>query len=199
MHGKLFVLDSGAGFLGVSADIKRIFQDKVFVTALNMAYPLAKREQLIRAIEKHNKNANPAQKKAFFGPVLKNLEEMAERAKTIDEIRVGTTESFKPKIKYNIILDSFGPAYYSPHKTRLLEKYLTILEPGGSLIVVATLNRKIQGLKADEGLNADKLSAIAGKKSELAKKTGYYFKVTRHISGPRRTSEFVELKKVPVK
>ena len=38
-EGKLYLLDSGAGFLGVSADTKMIFGNKVFVTAVNVASP----------------------------------------------------------------------------------------------------------------------------------------------------------------
>jgi hypothetical protein len=38
-RGKLNVLDSGAGFLGISAGLKAIFGNRVFVTAVNLMMP----------------------------------------------------------------------------------------------------------------------------------------------------------------
>jgi len=186
---KLNILDSGAGFLGVSADLKTVFGNSVFVTALNvvyLGYPKQVQRRISRQITREKNKGGEFSDLVIEGlqDHRKNLKASAKRALQIDENRVSPIETFSTKRRYDVIMDWIGPLTYSvtPGTTsRVMERYFTLLKPNG--ILLQAHDYKLDPLIVRE----------FGPKSTIAKRTGYYFV-------KRKLSERVwGIKKVPLK
>ena len=180
--GKLNVLNSGAGFMVLDADLKKAFGDKVFVTSLNVLRP-----QLTKKLEQKLLAEIEAEKtpkiKLLMQANFKKMQESKENIKLVDEFKVSPIETFSSRKQYGAILDLAGPLFYSPNTERVLEKYLFLLEPKASLFTDTPLTEAQRRL--------------FGPKGRIAQEKGYYFRATK-ISRIKTSppSEIWELKKI---
>lgn len=192
--GMFSALDSGSGYCNLSADIKRTFGDRVFVTALNLRRPeipkkvIDQYQQRIKEAEASLLEKGPDKLSSYLKnrlvQHLNNLKKLVEDAKLIDEHRVAPIENFSPKRQYNVIIDLWGPVEYSHFRRRVLEKYFTLLKPNGVLLIGATHTAT---------WNTSVVEGPFNQKGAIARKTGYYFKKRRLLD------DIIELKKVSVK
>jgi SAM-dependent methyltransferase len=162
---KLNVLDSGAGFLGVSADLKtQDFGQRIFLTALNpMEIKISQEMQskIRRALVRMRTKPG---KENVLKQNLIDLLEANKRLKLMDEYKTSILENFLTRKRYDIILDIFGPINFSPHSQKVVGKYFELLKPDGSLFMIAN-TLKIYDIKRIVENNF-------GPESQAAKQTG---------------------------
>jgi len=157
--GKLNILDSGAGFHFFSADLKKSFGNRVFVTALNPVHyklPKSDRGRLDAQLKMLKTSSVPADAKKAreLEAHLELLETAEKNAVLVDENRVGMIETFRAKRKYGLVFDFYGPIFHSRFKPRVLEAYLRILEPNGILVTTVRPNENILALFGPKGGHA---------------------------------------------
>lgn len=157
---KLYFLDSGAGFLGISAGVKAAMGNDVHVTAIN-PFPFREGTTSRGLIKKMRKNRIPLPHEFEIGSKTAAFAEAGSRRAEIDEYHVTMAENFSTKKRYDVVLDSMGPALYSLHRGKILERYFTLLRPRGVMIITSNT------AKAE-------IREKFGRDSEFAKKKGYY-------------------------
>jgi len=124
------ILDSGAGYLKMSADLKKRFGNKISVSALTIANPNMS-DKTIEAARERMLRQGIEEKKA-----RKQVEEMraaSKNARVVDEILIQRAERLKSENKFHLIIDIYGPVLHG-QTNRVLENYLKALVPGGKLI-----------------------------------------------------------------
>ncbi|MEW6294715.1 MAG: hypothetical protein AB1467_00265 [Candidatus Diapherotrites archaeon] len=185
--GRLFVLDSGAGYLGVSSDLKKYFGSKVFVTALNPISPvLLQPKKRAMNLIKNSGEIPFRRKKELIEAQYNELKEVERRSKEINEYKVGVIENFSSKKYYDIIVDFMGPLRYSDFTKRVLYKYFTLLKPEGAVFTKVF---------AEDVLKIKKIiSDYYGRGGNIPKKARCYFRI-RRIPG----TGIHEIKKIPLK
>jgi len=143
---KLYVLDSGAGNMFIGADLKKAFGNRIFVTSLNVLYPkMAKKTR--EKLEARIKAAKGSPARLIFENEsakimegkLADMLKAEENIKIVDECRVKPIETFSSKRKYGLIFDFYSPLQYSLYPERVLERYLSLLEPNGSVFTDVNL------------------------------------------------------------
>jgi hypothetical protein len=190
-RGKLNLLDSGAGFLGISADLKRLFGDRVFVTAVNLMMPKLPFSNAgkVKQMLMHSDPLSP-----YYGPapepdIIKRYDELAAAHKNtflVDKVRVKPIENFSTRRRYDIIIDiyaSLTKAEPMERQAKILEKYFYLLRPYGSVFCSP----------AGYGEHAE---IYFGKGTEFAKKNGYYFSVS--VASEHGYDSVIEIKKLPL-
>jgi len=122
---KISVLDSGAGNLFFSKQLKEAFGKKVDLTALGLSSA-----EVVPLNRVHNRAKRP-------------LREFAENAKAIDQYVVSFFENFVPRKRYDLIFDIHGPLEKSPFKERIYEQYFNLLKVNGRVLVSGYYRTKI--------------------------------------------------------
>ncbi|MFA5931645.1 MAG: hypothetical protein WC821_05035 [archaeon] len=153
---KLRILDSGAGYFMLSTELKNVFGNSVFVTAVNLGR--LKYDKIIAQLRETAKSMESPEVKAEHEAKAREFEKMREDLKKIDEIKVKPFENFSSSKKYGVIIDLFGPHTYSNHTTRVEHQYFSLLEEGGCIVTLST---------------TFDLKRYA-KHSKVAEKTGFY-------------------------
>jgi len=180
------VLDSGAGFLGISNDIKQTFGNRVFVTALNVTFPVPTKK-IEQELSKELENLRLVRKFGFNREYLKlqrhlaDLRAVKQRTKSVKDIRVGAIENFSNKRKYDVIIDASGGLKYTGFPSRVMEVYFKSLNPNGVIVVSGSIPIAQKTVEREFGPN-----------SSRARETGYYFRVRK------LAKKVIEIKKVPV-
>ena len=183
---KINVLDSGAGFLGVSADLKlQDFGKRISLTALNPMGIKISSEMEGRIRRALARMRSKPERGNALKQHLTNLLEANRRLKLIDEYKTSHLEDFSTRKRYDLILDVFGPINFSPHTPKLVGKYFELLKPNGSLFMIAN-TVKTYNVRSIIEKNF-------GPESQAAKKAGYYLTMQPH--GPA----MYEIKKVALK
>ena len=126
----LRILDSGSGFLGISADLKKRFGKRVDVTSLNVIHPYTTRQ--IRSDSYSKVMQTRTRFDAQLGQAARK--KTSRRAGHIDRIKVSSAERFVEGTKYDIILDIYSALHYSSFKGIVLENYAKLLKPNGILL-----------------------------------------------------------------
>lgn len=153
---KLRILDSGAGYFMLSTELKNVFGNSVFVTAVNLGR--LKYDKIITQLRETAKTMETPEVKAEHEARAREFEKMREELKKVDEIKIKPFEDFSSPHKYGVIMDLFGPHTYSNHTARIEHQYFSLLEEGGCIVTLST--------------NFD-LKRYS-KYSKIAEKTGYY-------------------------
>lgn len=164
-RGPLTLLDSGAGLMGVTADLKRLFGKRIFITALGLWSPKVSKtpkRELKKLSEKYKDRRNDL--KRAIRKIKDRFSTLRQNAVFADETRVGMAETFVPDRKYDVILDWNGPVTHSIFKERVIQNYLAMLKPNG-VILAAYLDLSIfQGF---------------GEVSQFAKEHGFFLEATK--------------------
>jgi len=177
-----FILDPGAGFIRLSADLKKTFGNRVFVTTVNLRRPNIPKEVEEILVERINRSKRLWKTKyeRHAKQFLKELRAAVERAEKVDELRISSIEKLKTDRKYDIIFDIYGALTYAFREKDVLEKYLSILQTGG--VVVTPQDKALA-----------KVLETFGRDSEIAKRTGYYFEtIPLSRKGDRETIGLVK-------
>ncbi len=150
--GPLRILDSGAGLLNVSADIKVKFKNSVHVTGLTLRHPNTslKSETIALNITKELTPENGLKRltsaiasrikgtkltRAQLVEYHKKLIQKGRRnSKIVDKVKVGLIENQTGKEVYDVILDLHGPLTHTINQSEVMERYKTLLNRGGILI-----------------------------------------------------------------
>ena len=184
-RGRLAVLDSGAGFFGVSGDLKRKFGKRVFVTGLTMVSPVLPKRSRVGMIALLKK-LNPGYRhERLIEGLYGGLKKAEENSSLVDDVRVGVIENFSTRRRYGVILDVHGPLRHSRFQQRVIERYFNLLKPNGRVVMNVDFG-------VAEGAEMI-VQVMFGEKSKIAQRTGYYFRM-RQIPG----SPIYELEKVPL-
>lgn len=119
----LSVLDAGAGFYGISSDIKREFGSRVHVTAVNLTKiqlprdPAKLRQLILRSSQRRHELISQimgqtseyvAPKDRYIEYQIERLKEAEENSKLVDEIRVTPIENFHSEKRFDVIVDLAG-------------------------------------------------------------------------------------------
>ena len=162
--GRLRILDAGAGYLFLSADIKKVFKRRVHVTGLSLASTVVseKVEKEIRtSLSKiYSSGVREGPEVEFLRERLGYLMQVKKNSKSVNSYRVSFFENYSPKEKYGLILDIYGPATYSKFPKRVVEQYANLLETNGRVYTTGDFGNIIE--------------AEFGRKSVYAKQTGTY-------------------------
>jgi hypothetical protein len=140
-------LDAGAGLMGVSADLKKIFGDKIDVTAITLRHPnLSKKSEAI-SLDKAIATApaefgvNPTYRRQYlergreiFDRLKPAIEQGRKNAKIVDHAKVGLIENMSSKNKFDVILDYVGALRHGVNRGRILDRYCKMLPKGGTLV-----------------------------------------------------------------
>jgi len=143
---KTRILHAGAGHLALDESIKQTFGKKVWITSLNIIHPkpiqrpgLIKQKRLTDIYQKHaSRKINILTAESLIEQTKaaeRIRQETMGRAKAVDEIRVSSGERFKTKKRFGLILDIFGPLYYSKYPEEVMQSYVEALEENGEIIV----------------------------------------------------------------
>jgi len=174
-RGQADILNSGAGFFELDADIKKTFGNKAFLTSVNVVNGKLPESDvaLTKLMEKSYRwtmtNHPPRISLAPDYAAHRNQLRQAEKnAKMPDEIKVTRIENFHPTRKYDVIIDLFGGLYYSINPRKVMELYGRALKPYGVCIVpnFGAHHSSIRRLNT-----ADITSAVG----LFAKSHGFYF------------------------
>ncbi|MEK6959307.1 MAG: class I SAM-dependent methyltransferase [archaeon] len=126
----LAILDSGAGLLSLSAQLKKKFGKRIFLTSLTLRGPGIPKK-IFAEMEKRKNTAGHFEE----AKELKAHKAFPKAAKQVDELRISTLEDLQTTRRYDLILDIHGPLTYPlAGESRILEQYLRLLKPGGKLI-----------------------------------------------------------------
>ncbi|HIH21539.1 MAG TPA: hypothetical protein HA222_02665 [Candidatus Diapherotrites archaeon] len=153
-----FVLDSGAGFFKVTADLKRTFGRNIFVTALNMVSPkipksvLADLDRNIRNLSRQPLSFNRDAALSELEKHLADLKEAQANSRLADELKICRLEKFRTKMQYDVILDFCGPLHHSASTGKVLERYFRLLRSGGKVFLICGMEeiRRIENLIASD-------------------------------------------------
>lgn len=171
--------------MGVSADIKKAFGDRVFVTSLDVSsarFPRIAKGKLKRLILQHTGGYHEGIR-AEVEKRLRNLKTADENSLLVDERRVGAIENFSTRRKYDLIIDFAGGLTYSHHLYRILEVYQNNLQVNGRVLTLSDTAASF----AKENM---------GENSVFATNNGYYFsveKITKNVS----YNNIFEIRKLP--
>ncbi len=140
--GPLRILDSGAGILGVAADIKKTFGQSVSVTGLTLKHPNTSVESERIALDRTKVGSQQEALKIrgqltfaqLVGHHRRVLQRGRENSKIVDRVKVGLLENLKGKEKYDIIFDLHGAILYSQKHGRVIALYKKMLPKGGILV-----------------------------------------------------------------
>lgn len=193
--GKLNVLDCGAGFLRLSAGIKSLFGDRVFVTALNVIHPALQKSTHARLIKDINEALYRRELQREMLANLSDIVSAEKNRKLVDEFRVGVIENFSTPRRYGLIVDLSAPLQHSKFQERVLEKYFDLLKPNGR-VLVAVLPKTAEEI--------ERIVRTRFSDDNIVSNTGYCFRmrqVPAEFFERGRTSEgaFFEIKKVAIK
>lgn len=188
--GKLTVLDSGAGYLKLSADLKHLFGKRIFVTALTPVNPkvpqtvLAELNTQIRRLQKQPLSFNREAALSDLRSHLRDLKGAERAAKLVDELKTGMAEELETQRRYNLILDFSGPAQHSSLPGLVVGKYFTILKPFGEVILECNRIAEIKRI----------VETNFGPSSKMAQRSGFYLSITQH---PKWRSSYL-VTKLPI-
>jgi len=130
VRNPLVVLDSGAGLLKLSGELKGMFGKKIALTALTLRGPITSKKTLSEM-----KNARETRLNFEAMQEFRAHKRYPKAAKLVDELRISTLEDLETTKKYDMILDIHGPLTYPlVNESRILEQYLHFLRPGGVLV-----------------------------------------------------------------
>ena len=196
---RLDILDSGAGWLEFSRDVKDAFGGSVHVTALNPVFPIPPKQEPVRGeflerVREEVKAQTPVpglmsyvsgryKKKVQEGvdDHMRRMARVEENYGLLDDYRVSTVENYSTDRKHDVVVDLSGPLMYSRHPERVLEVYFNTTKDDGTVIL---------GLPSNWYPNIQKLvNEEFGQTSKRAKETGGYFRIQR------LTETIFELKK----
>lgn len=146
------VLDSGAGLLGISGDLKQIFGNKIHLTALTLRHPNTSLKSmkigLKETIDKSHVGdicgmhldglkdtiSNREKVRAFTQHHVGLFKTGKQNAKLVDKIKVGLLENMQGKETYDLIFDISGGMLHTYYPTRVKEVAHKMLTPSGILI-----------------------------------------------------------------
>jgi len=184
--GKLNVLDSGSGFMGVSADLKnQPFGSKIFVTALNVVHPSffkQNEKRILKQIATAQKKKHRAEQQKLE-KFLKRLRTAVENSKIVDRCRVSPIETFSTKKRFHVMLDFYGSLEYSYYFSRVLQQYFSLLKPNGSVFIAGP----ISVLKCKAVLLSE-----FGRNGSFTKNKKHFFQIEQV-----NNTEIYEMKKLP--
>ncbi len=141
-------LDSGAGLMGVSADLKRAFGKDIEVTAITLRHPnlstKSKRRSLKTArtrahAEYYPFNGPESERQKFNADIANQISSAIDRGRRdvnwVDSQKIGLVENLSARKKYDIIFDGAGALQYGLNNKRILERYYKMLPQGGLLVL----------------------------------------------------------------
>jgi SAM-dependent methyltransferase len=163
----LNILDAGAGFGFISAELVAKFRNAVNVTALglNPRVSFKRVKQLIDvSLASDEWYANADSQRLYHAQKA-----LPEYEKNIGKVKrvISRFENYKTKEKYDVIFSLFGPHFYSPFKRRVAEQLFNLLKPGGQIITITAL------------YDLDRSRAFFDPKSRHSQRSGYYLKLTK--------------------
>ena len=148
--GQLAVMDSGAGFLGITGGLKGAFGDRLYVTAVGINYPKLNPQVEANILGEIQAESNPAVKELMQWQLddMKRAGALADSFKAnpaAGEVSVSTIENLVSDKKYDLILDIHGPITHGDTPV-VLEKYAQALNQNGRVVTNIALIQ-VKGLK----------------------------------------------------
>jgi len=140
-NGPARVLDAGAGLLGVSGDLKKLFGNRIHITAITLRHPNTSKRSKQLALEKTIAQSNdlvisehPAVKQELLKKHSKLIQIGRKYSKTVDRVQVGLLENMSPKGKYDVVLDVSGAISYTDYPEHTFELLRQMLSRGGRIV-----------------------------------------------------------------
>jgi hypothetical protein len=147
----LRVLDAGAGMLGVSGDLKKLFKDKIHITSVTLKHPNISVKTKRKMLNDTSANVDFVRQIGVFPERMKKSEEDIKKRLTkyhsrlidrgrrysalVDEVKIGLIENQSEKAKYDLVMDFSGAISYSDQEKRVLQLLNKNLSKGGVLVL----------------------------------------------------------------